>query len=256
MGEKQVAVVAGGTGSIGEGVVKALLEAGYLVYVPVRKNDKIDRLIEYTGGVPELRSVEADLCDEAAIAAMRDRILKEEGRIDAVVVSVGSGYFGHSLHRMPREDWDNSIRDNLATHFNTQRIFIEYFRQRNEGVYVTLVGPEAENILPDAGMVSVMAAAQKMMTRVLAAEAEGTGVRVHALTALTTINTRNRGENFNQDWITARELGHYAVGLIGGQVPGATETLHDLKDASQVSGVVPPGRSSDRFVHHVVRNVH
>lgn len=241
MNETRTAVVAGGTGSIGEGIVKALLDAGFVVYVPFRQHDRTERLKEYTGSPPELRLVLADLCDDPAVVAMKDTVVAETGRIDAVVVSVGADYFGYRLHRMPRSDWDLSIRDNLATHFNMQRIFVEELRRADSGVYITLVGPEAENVLPDSGMKSVMAVAQKMMTRVLAAESTDSAVRIHALTAHTTINTRNRGGNNNPHWIDAREIGDYIVGLIGKSIPGHAETLHELYDLAQVRKLL--GRS-------------
>ena len=189
----KTAVVAGGTGSIGEGVVKALLDDKYRVYVPVRDKDRTERLQEYVGNADGLRFIPADLCDVSAVSAMRDRILEEVPRIDAVVVSVGAGYFGYRLHKMPRTDWDDSIQDNLGTHFNVQHVFVDQLRQQNSGAYVTLIGPEAEHVRPDAGMVSIMAAAQKMMTRVLAEESSDSQVRVHAVSAHTTITTRNRG---------------------------------------------------------------
>ncbi|MFW6289175.1 MAG: hypothetical protein ACOC2Q_05285 [Spirochaetota bacterium] len=69
---------------------------------------------------------------------------------------------------MPREDWDRSIQDNLVTHFNTQRVFVEQMRRQNHGTYISLIGPEAESIRPDAALLSIMAAAQKMMARVTA----------------------------------------------------------------------------------------
>jgi NAD(P)-dependent dehydrogenase (short-subunit alcohol dehydrogenase family) len=231
---EKTAVVAGGTGGIGEGVVMALLNDGYRVYVPVRDTDPSERLKEYVGDPENLRFLPADLCDDLAVAAMRDRILEEVSRIDAVVVSVGAGYFGHRLHKMPRTDWDDSIQDNLATHFNVQRIFIDQLRRQNRGAYITLIGPEAEHIRPDAGMVSIMAAAQKMMTRVLAEESSDSSIRVHAVTAHTTINTRSRGENTNREWITALELGQYVAGLIAEGVPGWDQSLHDLRDLSQL----------------------
>ncbi len=235
---KKTAVVAGGTGGIGEGVVKALLNDGYLVYVPVRDKDPTERLKEFVGDFGNLRFLPADLCDDLAVAAMRDRILEEVSRIDAVVVSVGAGYFGYRLHKMPRTDWDNSIQDNLATHFNVQRIFIDQLRRQNQGVYVTLIGSEAEHIRADAGMVSIMAAAQKMMTRVLAEESSDSGIRVHAVTAHTTITTRSRGENTNREWITALELGEYVAGMIAERVPGCDNALHDLRDLSQLRKIL------------------
>ena len=237
----KTAVVAGGTGGIGEGVVQAFLSAGYCVYVPVREKDPSERLKAFVHNPAGLRFLPADLGDDLAVLAMRDRILEEVPQIDAVVVSVGAGYWGYRLHKMPRTDWDDSIQDNLATHFNVQRVFIDQLRRQNSGTFITLVGPEAEHIRPDAGMVSIMAAAQKMMTRVLAEESSDTSVRVHAVTVHTTIHTRSRGENTNREWITARDLGEYVAALVAERVPGCDRALHDLKDHWQLQSILHPG---------------
>lgn len=238
MGDARVAVVAGGTGSIGEGIVKRFVDDGWEVFVPLRTGDTGERLARYVEDSPSLHVHAADLCNGEAVAAFRDRILGEAGRIDAVIVSVGAGYFGHSLHRIPRPEWDDSIQDNLATHFNVQQVFVDHFHREGGGVYVTLVGPEAENVLPDGGIVSIMASAQKMMTRVLAAEAAGSGVRVHTVTAHTTVQTRRHGENTNPGWITAEQLGAYVLRLVDGTVRAPDGVMHELADRKAVEAAL------------------
>lgn len=242
MEQKDVAVVAGGTGGIGEGIVASLLATGHRVYVPTRAGDHSNRLKDYLGNPGELRLIPADLGDEERVAALREEILSAEGKVDAVIASVGADYYGYRMHRMPREDWDRSIQDNLVTHFNTQRAFIEQMRKQNHGVYISLIGPEAESIRPDGGVLSIMAAAQKMMARVLAHEAFDSAIRVYALTAHTTIRTRTRGSEVNDTWIDARDIGNYIVGLIKGTVPGSHETLHELQDVDHVKALLKRAR--------------
>ena len=166
MAESEVVVVAGGSGGIGEGIVAALLAAGYRVYVPTRAGDHSRRLKDYLGDPEELRLIPADLGDEEPVAAL------------------------------------------------------------------------AESIRPDAGVLSIMAAAQKMMARVIAHEAFDSAVRVYALTAHTTIRTRSRGSEINDSWIDARDLGDYVVGLLKGTVPGSHDTLHELEDIDHVKSLL------------------
>ncbi|MFP3960661.1 MAG: SDR family NAD(P)-dependent oxidoreductase [Spirochaetaceae bacterium] len=234
MTKSRVAVVAGGTGGIGEGIVSAMLSADYRVYVPTRSADRSDRLRSHLSHPDSLFTVPADLGDEHAVAALRDTVLGAEQHIDAVVVSVGADYYGYRMHRMPRKDWNKSIEDNLVTHFNIQRTFVDQLRKQNHGSYITLIGPEAENIRPEAGMLSIMATAQKMMARVIAQEASDSDVRVHILTARTTVRTRSRGAEANTEWITAQEIGEYIVRLLEGSLPTAGETLHELRNRDHV----------------------
>lgn len=238
MSDPRVAVVAGGSGGIGEGIVAAFMSAGFRVYVPTRPGDQSERLRAYVEGMGDLRTMPADLCREEDVLALKDAIVADEGRLDAVVVSVGAYYYGHRLHRMPRTDWDQSVQDNLLTHFNMQRVFIELLRKQDHGVYVALVGPEADSVHPDEGVMSIMAAAQKMMARVSAQEAFDSAIRVYALTAHTSIQTRSRGEDVNPDWITAGDLGEYVAALASGSLPTIHDALHDLRDKEHVKSLL------------------
>lgn len=50
--DQKIAVVAGGAGGVGEGIVRALLKNGATVVVPSRTKYKLDRLKEYTADIP------------------------------------------------------------------------------------------------------------------------------------------------------------------------------------------------------------
>ena len=234
----KTALIAGGSGGIGEGIVKALIAEGYRVYVPTRVGDNSDRLRSYLGNSEHLVLLPTDLCVEEEVANLRSAITSEADTLDAVVVSVGSRYFGYRLYRMPRPDWENSIRDNLTTHYNIQHAFIDMLRSQDRGAYVTLIGPEAESVHSDEGVVSIMAGAQKMMTRVIAHETRDSKVRVHTVTAHTPVATRSRGENTNPDWIDATDLGHYVAALVEGRVPGSDDIMHELRNNNHVASLL------------------
>jgi NAD(P)-dependent dehydrogenase (short-subunit alcohol dehydrogenase family) len=238
MADRKVAVVAGGTGGIGEGIVASLMTAEYRVYVPTRAGDQSQRLRAYVEGIGDLKTIAADLGSEDQVVSLSEQVLQEEERIDAVIVSVGAYYYGHRLHRMPRGDWDESIQDNLVTHFNLQRVFVDLLRKQDRGVYIALVGPEADSILPDEGVMSIMASAQKMMARVSAQEAFDSRIRVYAITSHTSIQTRSRGENVNPDWISARDLGDYVAALADGTLPTVHNVLHELADRKHVAALL------------------
>ncbi len=229
---QKVAVVAGGAGGIGEGVVHALKREGFHVVVPIREGDKEGRLKDYVSDIEagSLTAIAADLSSESDVARLLEEALRLTGKIDAVVVSVGSYYYGYSLHRMPFDDWLGTVRDNLRTHYLLQRYLLDQMHNQGSGTYVTLTGPEADAVIPDAGTMSIMASAQKMMARVMAYEAFGTAIRVHVITAQTSILTRSRGEQAGTDWITAQDLGEYVCALIGGNSPGTGDVIHELRN--------------------------
>jgi NAD(P)-dependent dehydrogenase (short-subunit alcohol dehydrogenase family) len=236
------AVVAGGTGGIGEGIVKTLLGLGWTVCVPVLGAEKGQRLRSYVGDQGDrLHLVPADLTLPAEVAAFRKLVLQTSPPLDLVVVSVGSSYYGHSLHKIAQTDWDRLLEENLATHFHLQHEFLGYFHEANRGFYVTLAGPEADFVHPETGLMSVFAGAQKMMARVEALEAAGTGVRVYSVTSKTPIATRARGEQSASSWITPLDLADYILALVREQVAGCRDSLHVLDSREQLRSLLEGG---------------
>ncbi len=230
MAERKSAVVAGGTGSIGEGIVKSLLDGGWSVFVPSRRAEESSRLRERWGTdvSDRLSIIHADLSVPGEVAEFRSKVVAAAGRVDLVVVSVGSSYYGYSLHKIAQQEWLRLLTENLQTHFLLQHEFLTQLHSQNQGTYITLTGPESDFAHPDTGLMSVFASAQKMMARVEALEAAGTGVRAYSVTSKTQIATKSRGGQVGADWIHAEELGLYVRRLAEGTVPGTGEPVHIL----------------------------
>jgi len=226
----KVVVVAGGTGSVGEGLVKSFLGHGALVVVPVRSAQKQRNLEEHVAEISAgtLRCIEAQVGDEESVNAFRKQVLEEFGSVDMAVACMGTWYYGYSLHRMPYEDWKQIIQNNLNTHFLFMRAFLSALHVQREGVYVMINGGNSELIAPETGAFSIAAAAQKMMTRVLAEEARGTNVRVHSVVAFNPVKTRDRRREVMEEWITPEELGEYVARLYEGSLPNTDETIHTI----------------------------
>lgn len=236
MAERKSAVVAGGTGSIGEGIVKSLLDGGWSVYVPSRGAESSSRFQERWGSdvLDRLSVLPADLSVPAEVAGFRAKVVAAAGRVDLVVVSVGSSYYGYSLHKIAQQEWVRLLTENLQTHFLLQHEFLAQLHSQNQGTYITLTGPESDFAHPDTGLMSVFAAAQKMMARVEAVETSGTSVRAYSVTSKTPIATRSRGAQSGADWIHAEELGLYVRRLAEGSVPGTDEPVHVLDDQNHL----------------------
>ncbi|MEI8095453.1 MAG: SDR family oxidoreductase [Spirochaetales bacterium] len=232
----KTALIAGGTGGLGEGIVKVLLEAGWNVWVPVREPTGGDRLKAFVASVSadRLHLVHTDLSVAAEIASLRKQMVTAAKTVDLVVVSVGSSYYGYSLQKIQRAVWDKLISENISTHFHLQQEFMSQFHEQDHGTYITLTGPEADFAHPETGLMSIMAAAQKMMARVEALEASGGKVKVYSVTSKTPIATRARGEQSAADWLTPGELGLYVHALAEGSVPGLGDPLHVIETRDQL----------------------
>jgi len=214
MGSPKAALVAGGTGGIGEGIVKVLVDAGWVVFVPLRPGDTGEQLKTYCAEkVDSLIFIECDLGIASAVEDLKRALQVKSKILNLVVVAVGSNYYGYSLLRIPEAEWKRLVLENLATHFHLQQVFLNLLREQDEGTYVTLTGPEADFAHPDSGVLSILAAAQKMMARVEALEASDSGIRIYSVTAKTPVATRARGEQSSPDWLQPEDLGRYILRL-------------------------------------------
>ncbi len=236
-----VAVVAGGTGSVGEGIVRSFLREGAEVVVPCRSEQKRERLASYVQDVAEnrLHLYPAIVSDEESVRDFRTAVIDNFPRVDLAVASLGGWYYGHSLHRMTFEDWNRVMHDHLTTHFLFLRAFVSLFHdhQNQSGTYIMINGGESKIPAPDSGVVSIAAAAQKMMSKVLAEESSGTSIRSYSISIMNPVKTRSRGGNYLDEWVSAEQLGRYLAELQARKVPRTNQvshilhTVNDLKHA-------------------------
>lgn len=223
-------VVAGGTGGVGEGLVRAFLLEGATVVVPYRDDVRRQRLEEYIGDLAQdrLHLCPTDLGDEGSVETFRSFVTDRFRAVDLGVACIGGWYYGYSLHKMPYDHWQSVIHNNLTTHFLCMRAIVSLMHERNRGVFVMVNGGAAEYIAPESGAVSIVAAAQLMMARVLKQEAHGTDIRIHSLVAHHPVKTRDRRREVVDDWLTPEEIGDYLTRLYRGEVPDSAKTIHRL----------------------------
>ena len=230
-----IVVVAGGTGSVGEGLVRQFLSQGATVVVPYRSDAKRARLEQYVSDIEggTLSCIAASVSDEESMSRFRVELLNRHGRVDLGVACLGGWYYGYSLHKMPFEHWQTVIHNNLTTHFLCIRALVSIMHEHNRGVYVMVNGGAAELIAPEEGVVSIVAAAELMMSRVLKQEAHATRIRIHSLMAYHPIKTRGRGSEVLEDWLTPEEVGDYVIKLYTAEAANIDKTIHRLYTRKQ-----------------------
>lgn len=216
-----LALVAGGTGYVGEGIVKSLLDRGARVVVPFRNAEKADRL-RAAVSPPLLDGLDLQhtvITDRDSMEHLMSYIIETYGRLDIAVASLGGWYYGYSLHRMPMEDWQALLTNNLNSHFMFMKPVMEYFYKVNGGEYFMINGSASEKPVPESGVISVLAGAQKMMGQVLREEAHGTGIQVSTLIPTQPVKTRERKVDNIESWFSAEELGQFICDVVEGSRP-------------------------------------
>lgn len=230
--ENKTILVAGGTGEVGEGIVRQLLRAGANVIVPGRSADKLAQL---RSRLEADADAAADDGTTASVVASRlttitapdfatpqeaERVKTEivnrfNGQLDGVVASLGGWWQGQPLTEVSPQLWHDLLDQGLNAHFIVARTFLPLLYQRAGSTSYTLInGGGALQAIAGAGPVVISAAAQLRLGEVLAAEAIRSGLptRINNLVLATPVLTRSR-PNGPANWLSADDAGRYAVFL-------------------------------------------
>lgn len=209
-------LVLGGTGDVGEGIVRSFLKHGATVLVSSRTQAKLDALGDYVGDVEAgtLNTVMGSLDTPEAAEALRDEVVQLASRVDVIVAALGGWSQGSPLTGVGFDLWERIVRNNLTTHFLAMKTFVPLLAP-GRGAYVHVNGQSAEGPHPGAGPVAAMSAAQRSLALTLAEELRPSELRVHEL-LLPPVNTRRRISHHHDrpEWPSAEEVGDYIAALI------------------------------------------
>lgn len=229
---KSVAVV-GGSGGVGEGVVRALLARGATVVATGRDEERLRQLRETVDDPDDQRRLHTTVLDASApdLDSRVAELAAQYGTFDGVVVSVAS--WGDQGRRpalsLTDAEWDALLAVNLTSVFRLFRAFLPVTAR--SGTILQLNGMSADIPFPGSAPVALSAAATKSLTRTLAVEQEEDGPRFHQV-ILGVVRTRARQRAGIDDlrWLDGEEVGAHVAALVSGTSPLEDTTVHYLTD--------------------------
>jgi NAD(P)-dependent dehydrogenase (short-subunit alcohol dehydrogenase family) len=201
----RVAIVAGGTGALGQSVVSRFLSAGATVCVPYAVPAEIDSLrarLDAAAGA-RLHAALSDVTDEAAIGAFVTSVLDAHGRIDVLVNGVG-GFAGGDLVSTPLADWNRMLTLNLMPAVIGSRAVLPAMTAAGFGRIVNIASRAV--VPPTGGFIAytVAKAGVITLTQALAHEV-ARGVTVNAVlpsTMDTPANRRSMPDADRSGWVS------------------------------------------------------
>lgn len=230
--EGRTVLVAGGTGEVGEGIVRALLQRQARVVVPSRATERLQQLRERLDAGPELVTISGDPGATDGATDLARRAEEVAGPLDAVVVAIGRWTSGPPLIEVDDATWRRVLDGGVGAHFVTARTLLPLIADRPGASYTLINGSGATDPVPGSGPANVSAAGQLMLGRVLARELRERPVRINTLLVDTPVATRSR-ERVKPEWLTADEVGRYVAWLISeaaGDVDGQVITFGSRED--------------------------
>lgn len=181
--EDKTAVVYGGGGAIGGAAARAFAREGARVHLAGRTPAKLDAVaddIRAEGGTAEVASVDA--LDEAAVRAHADAVATQAGGIDVALNAIGIPHVqGTPFAELSLDDFLHPITAYCRTNFVTAQAVARHMVAQGSGVILTISTSGSRLAVPGTLGYGTTCGAVEAMTRILAAELGGSGVRVVCL---------------------------------------------------------------------------
>jgi NAD(P)-dependent dehydrogenase (short-subunit alcohol dehydrogenase family) len=130
---ERVAVVTGASSGIGLGITQALVERGYGV---VANSRTISRSTELNASA-SLVLVDGDISKKETAAKVADAAVRQFGRIDVLVNSVGI-YVAKPFTEYTKEDFDTMIATNIGGYFFITQQVVAQMRKQKSGHVVSI----------------------------------------------------------------------------------------------------------------------
>jgi NAD(P)-dependent dehydrogenase (short-subunit alcohol dehydrogenase family) len=189
----RVAVVAGGTGALGQAVTLRLLADGATVAVPYAVEEERERLAQRVTAADRQRLVlqPVDVLDVKAMTTFAEGVVAARRTIDILVAGVG-GFAGGSLLETTPETWKRMLDLNLTSVFSVAKAVVPAMARARYGRVVVVA---SRAVVPPAGgfiAYTVAKAGAIAFTQALAQETRADGITVNAVLPSTMDTPANR----------------------------------------------------------------
>jgi NADP-dependent 3-hydroxy acid dehydrogenase YdfG len=230
-------LILGATGTVGRGVVRAAVEAGWPVVAVARDAEALQALRQQYPRA-NLQSLVGSVTDEAAAEALVSALQKLDRPFAGVVTALGAGGERGRLLDQPADQLRHAFDDAVLPQLAAARHLLPWLAAsgRNCG-YVMIGGPGGRNPWAGYGHRSISAAAVRMLARVLHGEARAFSVRLQLLEVESPVRTDANEKHACEQWPCVDHIGRKALALLAHRNDArCTEAVVDYRSEACVNG--------------------
>ena len=230
---ERVVLVTGSSRGIGAAVVARAAAAGARVAVHFRTGAaEAERLVNVARAAgSEAEAFQADLRDGEAAEALVREVVARFGRLDGLVNNAGMTQVGPFLEITP-EEWDAVLATDLTAAFRTMRAAIPVMLGQGGGSIVNIASRLGQMGIAETAAYSAAKAGLIGLTRSLAREFGGRGIRVNAVAPGVTITEMTSDLVDSEEG--SRRLRDMALGRFGRADEVAEAVIFLLSDAASL----------------------
>jgi 3-oxoacyl-[acyl-carrier protein] reductase len=233
----KVAIVTGGSGSIGAATALALAANGVSLIIVGRDATRLDVAVAAVKGAGgEALGVVADCTSENDLNVLRDQAEAHFGAIDILVAFAGGQGTPVPTASETADHWRAILESDLTSTFLTTSAFLPGMLARGSGTIVTMASAAARQAAKSAAAYAAAKAGVLAFTRHLAGEYGGNGIRVNCVSpsAIETERMRTRVSETDRKQLGAA----FPLGRIGQPDDVAAATLFLASSASSwITGI-------------------
>jgi NAD(P)-dependent dehydrogenase (short-subunit alcohol dehydrogenase family) len=216
----KIAIVTGGTGGLGGGVVRTLLDAGASVDVPHRKEGELNTLRDRERITPDapLSGGLLDLTDEAAVTNYYQQVAAHHGGLDILVNIAGGFGGGKPAHETPWSVWQKQLDINLKTAVLSSSQAVPHMLARGGGAIVNVGTRPATQAGAKLSAYAASKRAVLQLTEAMAAELREHMITVNSVLPSVIDTPTNRQFNPDTDysrWVTPETIARVILFLVG-----------------------------------------
>ncbi|GAY24571.1 MULTISPECIES: SDR family NAD(P)-dependent oxidoreductase [Sphingobium] len=177
----RIAVVTGAARGIGRAIARGLAEAGaHVVLTDVQEGEAAEAARAIAGAGGQATAFGLDVSDAAACETLAARLERDVGPVSILVNNAGVIFPGRIDEPGAREKWDRTLAINVGGPFNMCRAFHPQLRA-TRGSVINLASIRSFVAAPNAAAYAASKGAVMQLTRALAVEWGGEGIRVNAI---------------------------------------------------------------------------
>lgn len=179
--DERVALISGGSGGIGRKIASAFAKENIRVILFSRSEDKLKKSVEELNVQREMAEyIVGDVCKINDILEAVQRIRSKYGKLDILVNCAGGGPVG-GIQKITDEEWVQNISVKQLGYIRLTREALPLLIHSDKANIINIIGVFGKQPSKDFVVGSVTNAALMALTKAVADDVAGYGIRVNAI---------------------------------------------------------------------------